>query len=74
MTCLSSHGTGTPQSNVEREIDRSCRPCSTKLRSARWIAGRVLRPVHAMTAKARRLSEKTLHERIASSGPGGTTS
>ncbi|MFD0423684.1 sensor histidine kinase [Streptomyces parvus] len=34
-----------------------------------WIAGRVLRPVHAMTAKARRLSEKTLHERIASSGP-----
>ncbi|WP_424569729.1 sensor histidine kinase [Streptomyces sp. CH-036] len=34
-----------------------------------WIAGRVLRPVHAMTAKARRLSEKTLYERIASSGP-----
>ncbi|MEW2062930.1 HAMP domain-containing sensor histidine kinase [Streptomyces sp. NPDC007002] len=34
-----------------------------------WIAGRVLRPVHAMTAKARRLSEKTLHERIASTGP-----
>ncbi|MFB7913582.1 sensor histidine kinase [Streptomyces sp. NPDC056061] len=34
-----------------------------------WIAGRVLRPVHAMTAKARRLSEHTLHERIASSGP-----
>ncbi|AGK78377.1 sensor histidine kinase [Streptomyces microflavus] len=34
-----------------------------------WIAGRVLRPVHAMTAKARRLSERTLHERIASSGP-----
>ncbi|MEV8005296.1 HAMP domain-containing sensor histidine kinase [Streptomyces parvus] len=34
-----------------------------------WIASRVLRPVHAMTAKARRLSEKTLHERIASSGP-----
>lgn len=31
--------------------------------------GRVLRPVHAMTAKARRLSEHTLHERIASSGP-----
>ncbi|MER5819631.1 MULTISPECIES: HAMP domain-containing sensor histidine kinase [Streptomyces] len=34
-----------------------------------WIAGRVLRPVHAMTAKARRLSERTLHQRIASSGP-----
>ncbi|MET9204939.1 ATP-binding protein [Streptomyces bacillaris] len=34
-----------------------------------WIAGRVLRPVHAMTAKARSLSERTLHERIASSGP-----
>ncbi|MFJ8843447.1 sensor histidine kinase [Streptomyces cyaneofuscatus] len=34
-----------------------------------WIAGRVLRPVHAMTAKARRLSERTLHERIASTGP-----
>ncbi|MFV5992312.1 sensor histidine kinase [Streptomyces sp. NPDC056231] len=34
-----------------------------------WTAGRVLRPVHAMTAKARRLSEHTLHERIASNGP-----
>ncbi|MFI6861338.1 sensor histidine kinase [Streptomyces sp. NPDC050421] len=34
-----------------------------------WTAGRVLRPVHAMTAKARRLSAHTLHERIASSGP-----
>ncbi|WP_285571542.1 HAMP domain-containing sensor histidine kinase [Streptomyces sp. RTGN2] len=34
-----------------------------------WTAGRVLRPVHAMTAKARRLSEHTLHERIASHGP-----
>lgn len=34
-----------------------------------WTAGRVLRPVHAMTAKARRLSARTLHERIASSGP-----
>ncbi|MEU5978226.1 HAMP domain-containing sensor histidine kinase [Streptomyces sp. NPDC047315] len=29
-----------------------------------WTAGRVLRPVHAMTARARRLSERTLHERI----------
>lgn len=34
-----------------------------------WTAGRVLRPVHAMTAKARLLSEHTLHERIASTGP-----
>lgn len=34
-----------------------------------WTAGRVLRPVHAMTAKARRLSEHTLHERIAAGGP-----
>ncbi|MER6101439.1 HAMP domain-containing sensor histidine kinase [Streptomyces sp. NPDC001832] len=34
-----------------------------------WTAGRFLRPVHAMTAKARRLSEHTLHERIAASGP-----
>ncbi|MFF2326556.1 MULTISPECIES: sensor histidine kinase [unclassified Streptomyces] len=33
-----------------------------------WTAGRFLRPVHAMTAKARRLSEHNLHERIASSG------
>ncbi|MEU9607533.1 ATP-binding protein [Streptomyces sp. NPDC048057] len=29
-----------------------------------WTAGRVLRPVHAMTARARQLSERTLHERI----------
>ncbi|MFF8552625.1 sensor histidine kinase [Streptomyces sp. NPDC015501] len=34
-----------------------------------WTAGRVLRPVHEMTAKARRLSERTLHEGIASNGP-----
>ncbi|MGW1224317.1 sensor histidine kinase [Streptomyces sp. NPDC001478] len=34
-----------------------------------WTAGRVLRPVHAMTAKARRLSAHTLHERIGSHGP-----
>ncbi|MGV9311076.1 HAMP domain-containing sensor histidine kinase [Streptomyces sp. NPDC003691] len=33
-----------------------------------WTAGRVLRPVHAMTAKARKLSARTLHERI---GPDG---
>ncbi|MEV0775084.1 sensor histidine kinase [Streptomyces sp. NPDC050433] len=34
-----------------------------------WTAGRVLRPVHAMTAKARLLSERNLHERIGSTGP-----
>ncbi|RDG32422.1 sensor histidine kinase [Streptomyces corynorhini] len=34
-----------------------------------WTAGRVLRPVHAMTAKARRLSERNLHERVGASGP-----
>ncbi|SED17944.1 Signal transduction histidine kinase [Streptomyces sp. 2131.1] len=34
-----------------------------------WTAGRVLRPVHTMTAKARQLSEHTLHERIAAGGP-----
>ncbi|MFB8350435.1 HAMP domain-containing sensor histidine kinase [Streptomyces niveus] len=34
-----------------------------------WTAGRVLRPVHAMTAKARLLSEHNLHERIGTTGP-----
>ncbi|MDN3294169.1 ATP-binding protein [Streptomyces ficellus] len=34
-----------------------------------WTAGRVLRPVHEMTARARRLSERNLHERLAVSGP-----
>jgi signal transduction histidine kinase len=35
-----------------------------------WIvAGRVLRPVHAITAAARRASEENLSERIALSGP-----
>ncbi|MFF8610579.1 sensor histidine kinase [Streptomyces sp. NPDC015346] len=34
-----------------------------------WTAGRVLRPVHEMTARARKLSERNLHERIAASGP-----
>ena len=34
-----------------------------------WTAGRVLRPVHDMTARTRRLSERNLHERIAVSGP-----
>ncbi|WP_405615050.1 sensor histidine kinase [Streptomyces sp. NBC_01508] len=34
-----------------------------------WTAERVLRPVHAMTAKARLLSEHNLHERIGTTGP-----
>jgi signal transduction histidine kinase len=35
-----------------------------------WLlAGRMLRPLHAMTSTARRLSESTLHERIALKGP-----
>ncbi|MER7620541.1 ATP-binding protein [Streptomyces sp. NPDC126503] len=34
-----------------------------------WTAGRVLRPVHEMTARARSLSERTLHERLAVRGP-----
>ncbi|MFV0128776.1 sensor histidine kinase [Streptomyces sp. HMX112] len=34
-----------------------------------WTAGRLLRPVHEMTARARRLSERNLHERIAAGGP-----
>jgi signal transduction histidine kinase len=34
-----------------------------------WTAGRVLRPVHAMTARARGLTEHNLHERIGASGP-----
>ncbi|MFI1394376.1 sensor histidine kinase [Streptomyces sp. NPDC020681] len=34
-----------------------------------WMAGRVLRPVHKMTARARRLSEHTLDRRIAVRGP-----
>ncbi|MEC4018363.1 ATP-binding protein [Streptomyces sp. H27-D2] len=34
-----------------------------------WTAGKVLRPVHAMTAMARRISERSLHQRIAQSGP-----
>ena len=33
------------------------------------IAGRVLRPVHEITAAARRLSEQNLHERLNLSGP-----
>ncbi|MFF3606679.1 sensor histidine kinase [Streptomyces sp. NPDC002463] len=34
-----------------------------------WTAGRVLRPVHDMTARARRLSERNLDERLAVRGP-----
>ncbi|MYS78663.1 HAMP domain-containing protein [Streptomyces sp. SID5474] len=34
-----------------------------------WMSGRVLRPVHKITATARRLSEHNLHERIAMPGP-----
>ena len=35
-----------------------------------WVlAGRMLRPLHAITGTARRLSETTLHERIALKGP-----
>ncbi|MFI1014644.1 ATP-binding protein [Streptomyces sp. NPDC020965] len=34
-----------------------------------WTAGRVLRPVHTMTEKARKLSERTLYERIGVNGP-----
>ncbi|SED01624.1 cell wall metabolism sensor histidine kinase WalK [Streptomyces sp. TLI_105] len=34
-----------------------------------WTAGRVLRPVHEMTARARRLSERNLGDRLAVRGP-----
>jgi signal transduction histidine kinase len=34
-----------------------------------WLAGRVLSPLHQITATARRLSMSNLHERIALSGP-----
>jgi signal transduction histidine kinase len=34
-----------------------------------WLVGRVLRPVHHITATARRLSLSNLHERIALTGP-----
>ncbi|MFF1902345.1 sensor histidine kinase [Kitasatospora sp. NPDC058218] len=34
-----------------------------------WMAGHVLRPVHAITTTARRLSWENLHERIALTGP-----
>jgi signal transduction histidine kinase len=33
------------------------------------VAGRMLRPLHTVTSTARRLSESTLHERIALAGP-----
>ena len=34
-----------------------------------WMAGRALRPVHRITDAARRLSERTLHDRINLQGP-----
>ncbi|GAA4016250.1 ATP-binding protein [Allokutzneria multivorans] len=34
-----------------------------------WISGRVLRPLHQITATAQRLSSANLHERIALAGP-----
>ncbi|MEU0717017.1 HAMP domain-containing sensor histidine kinase [Streptomyces lavendulocolor] len=34
-----------------------------------WTAGRLLRPVHEMTARARRLSERNLRDRLAPGGP-----
>ncbi|MEU3187022.1 HAMP domain-containing sensor histidine kinase [Streptomyces sp. NPDC006923] len=34
-----------------------------------WIAGRVLRPLHTITATAQRLSAANLHERISLEGP-----
>jgi signal transduction histidine kinase len=34
-----------------------------------WLTGRLLRPLHDVTATARRLSLSTLHERIALTGP-----
>ena len=34
-----------------------------------WMAGRALRPVHRITAAARSLSERTLHDRINLRGP-----
>jgi signal transduction histidine kinase len=36
-----------------------------------WMSGRVLRPVHRITASARRLSADNLHERIDLGGPPG---
>ncbi|MFJ8311818.1 MULTISPECIES: sensor histidine kinase [unclassified Streptomyces] len=34
-----------------------------------WTAGRMLRPVHVMTARARKLTASSLHERIGAEGP-----
>ncbi|WP_435153938.1 sensor histidine kinase [Amycolatopsis sacchari] len=34
-----------------------------------WVSGRVLRPLHRISATARRLSSDNLHERIALAGP-----
>jgi signal transduction histidine kinase len=34
-----------------------------------WTAGRLLRPVHVMTARARKLTASNLHERVGAAGP-----
>ncbi|HEX6686859.1 MAG TPA: ATP-binding protein [Candidatus Limnocylindrales bacterium] len=34
-----------------------------------WMAGRALRPLHQITATARRVADRSLHERIALEGP-----
>ncbi|WP_051385735.1 ATP-binding protein [Actinokineospora inagensis] len=34
-----------------------------------WVAGRVLRPLHTITARARRMSAHNIHERLALTGP-----
>ncbi len=34
-----------------------------------WMAGRALRPVRTMSARARGISERNLHERLALAGP-----
>jgi len=36
-----------------------------------FVAGRALRPIHEITATARRVADRTLHERIALPGPRG---
>ncbi|MBA8952117.1 sensor histidine kinase [Actinomadura namibiensis] len=43
--------------------------CLSALLIGYLVAGRLLRPLHTVTATARRLSESTLHERIALDGP-----
>lgn len=78
---------GSPTLIVARAADAASRAALQELSTASWIvlalfavlsvavawwlAGRVLRPVAAITAAARRLSEGNLHERIALRGPPG---